>query len=185
MNSAVEYPILPLYIPAGLHQLLYSVTVAILRTQPHDLYDFVTDYFNAKRSARLAGRADWETMDWQPSTTTTNATAESAKDITPTHPAPKLSFSRSGVVQAASTLSMTSNSQILLAKELSRDLQTVQRPSIMRRKSILSSIRSLRSSKADIADDLRETDAFAVSHPKSEDEEQSLRKLLQEIPIFW
>ena len=71
----------PAIIPAGLHQLLHSVTVAVLRAQPPDLYDFITAYFVAKRAARRAGHADWETMDWQPSTTTSHPSASLEKRV--------------------------------------------------------------------------------------------------------
>jgi len=36
-------------IPSGLTELLQEFTVAVLRSHPHDLYQFAADYFNERR----------------------------------------------------------------------------------------------------------------------------------------
>ena len=41
-------------IPSGLFDLLKNVTIAVLRERPHDLYEFVADYFVKVRDARRA-----------------------------------------------------------------------------------------------------------------------------------
>ena len=180
MTSSLHHLNPPLTIPAGLHQLLHDVTVAVLRAQPPDLYDFVIDYFDAKRAARLAGKADWKTAKWPASPSTMMLAARSSKIVvvpTSTHPSsPSASFIMPKKIDSC---------QILLPRRVSyHNMEKIQRPSIMRRKSILSSIRSLQNSKHD-TDSLREAGAIVVHHPKSDEEQEMLRKLLPEIPIFW
>ena len=178
----------PLFIiPAGLHQLLHRVTVAILRAQPPDLYDFVTDYFDARRAARRAGRADWETMDWQPMTSPSDASTR------------RVSSKRSLTFDTNERRPSTQLRQLF-------DVEVPLRTSIARRISILNSVRRPSDlvidgddedgasadrggyrdggDDDDVGNDGSGAYSLGVKHPKSDRTRERLKKLVQNIPVF-